>query len=114
MNVATILVAFTILAPRIALAASTACPATNAAAGLSSIMLYDGPPEQKDDLTPDTTSRQGALSLTSWNIASIYALKRSAYVVCSYGASAPVTLKIDKATVCTRTIGAGKLTFICQ
>ena len=75
------------------------CPSSHDKNALTTVDLFDGPPEQMADLVPDFSKGTSDHVYASWDVGYIFAAGRKLYVVCSYSGSqraSDVTLKADK------------------
>jgi hypothetical protein len=75
------------------------CPSYEGRKALTTVDLFDGPPEQLADLVPDISKGTGDHAYASWKVGYIFTAGRKLYIVCSYtGAqqTSKVILKSDK------------------
>jgi hypothetical protein len=74
------------------------CPAYQGKSALTTVDLFDGPPEQKADLVPDKSTGSMERGYALWKVGYIFTQGRTLYVVCSYSGSdsKPVTIKVAK------------------
>jgi hypothetical protein len=80
-------------------AAEVKCPSYQSNHPLSSIVLFDGPPEEKADLMPDQSTGSGDHANSSWDVRYIFANGRTLSVVCRYfglSDSKNVTIRVEK------------------
>lgn len=60
------------------------CPAYQGKHPLANVAVFDGPPEEKADLVPDSSNSSGGRTASSWNVDYIFQAGRKLYVVCRY------------------------------
>jgi hypothetical protein len=82
-----------------ACSAEVKCPSYQGKSPLTTVTLYDGPPEEKADLMADVSRGSGENAYASWNVGYIFGAKRNLFLVCSFAgadASKNVTVKVDQ------------------
>lgn len=84
-----------------ACAQEASCPSYEAKKPLTSVVVFDGPPEEMADLMPDVSKGSGSNAYASWDVGYIYDAGRTLFLVCRYGSTQPsgtitVTLKVEK------------------
>lgn len=75
------------------------CPSYQGKNFLSSVVLFDGPPEQRADLMPDVSKGSGDHAYALWDVSYIFASGRNLFLVCRFGGlenSSDVTIKVEK------------------
>lgn len=75
------------------------CPSYQGKSPLSSVALFDGPPEQKADLAPDVSKGTGDHAYASWDVSYIFDSGRTLFLVCRFAGadnSNSVTVKVEK------------------
>ena len=80
-------------------AAEIKCPSYQSKHPLFSVVLFDGPPDEKADLKPDQSTGSGDHANSSWDLGYISASGRKLFLVCRYsglGDSRNVTIKVEK------------------
>jgi hypothetical protein len=83
----------------VACSSETTCPALQDKHPLSSVILFDGPPEEKADLMPDASTGKGDQAVSTWNVGYIFTSGRKLFLVCKYSGtpqSGNVTVKVEK------------------
>jgi hypothetical protein len=60
------------------------CPSYHDKHPLATATLFDGPPEEKADLMPETTTGKGSKTVSAWNVGTVYANGRALFLVCRY------------------------------
>jgi hypothetical protein len=74
------------------------CPPYKGKSPLSSVTVFDGPPEQRADLMPDVSKGSGDHTYASWDVAYILAAGRNLYLVCEFGGTGDkdtTTVKVE-------------------
>jgi len=61
------------------------CPSYKGKSPLSSVTVFDGPPEQRADLMPDVSKGSGDHAYASWDVGYIFSSGRIVYLVCEFG-----------------------------
>ncbi len=80
-------------------AAEIKCPSYHGRAALSSVVVFDGPPEERADLNPDKSTVKGDRGFASWDVRYVFDGGRSLFLVCRFAGlsdAEAVTLKIEK------------------
>lgn len=75
------------------------CPSYQGKVPLSTVVLFDGPPEQRADLMPDVSKGTGDHAYASWDVSYIFASGRNLFLVCKFASSpnsTDVTVKVEK------------------
>jgi len=88
------------------------CPSYKGKSPLSSVTVFDGPPEQRADLMPDVSRGRGDHIYASWDVGYIFAAGRNVYLVCEFGGTGDkdtTTVKVEnKVDHCTYRTLKGK------
>ncbi len=90
---------------------ATSCPAYRGGSPLSGATVFDGPPEDRTDLMPDTTRGRGRHAESSWDVGYVFDGNRQVFLACRYmGPSEPLMVRIERRVAsCTyKTAEAGK------
>ena len=106
-----------ILLPVGASGADTRCPAFQAGLPLKTVSVFAGPPEERADLVPDRSVKEGTGVRSEWSVAYVFQAGRKLFVECHYGGAVPpITLAPDASTThCVyRSAAAGQVTLVCQ
>jgi hypothetical protein len=80
-------------------AEEVACPSYQGKNALSSVVLFDGPPEQKADLMPDVSRGDADHAYASWEVGYIFESGGSLFLVCRFSGSSDangLTIKVEK------------------
>jgi hypothetical protein len=80
-------------------AAEIKCPSYRSKHPLFSVVLFDGPPEEKADLMPDRSTGSGDHANSSWDVGYIFGSGRNLFLMCRYsglGDSKNLTIKVEK------------------
>ncbi|GGF19300.1 hypothetical protein GCM10011611_26510 [Aliidongia dinghuensis] len=103
MSLNRIALALLVLIPTLASAEEIKCPDAQAGTHLSTVTLFDGPPDEHADLMPDTFKKEKTGGGKSdWDVAYIFEAGRQLYVECQYGSKVPsIVLKAPKVNTCT-------------
>jgi hypothetical protein len=75
------------------------CPSYQEKTPLSTVVLYDGPPEQRADLMPDVSKGSGDRAYASWDVGYIFGSGRNLFLLCRFGDmdnAHAVTVKVEK------------------
>lgn len=64
--------------------AATSCPARNGREPLTTVTLFDGPPEERADLIPDESRGSGDHAYARWDVKYIYEAGRVLFLQCQY------------------------------
>jgi len=75
------------------------CPSYHGKHPLTSVVVFDGPPEQRADLMPDVSKGSGDHAYASWDVSYIFDSGRNLFLVCRYadaGNANTVTVKVEK------------------
>ena len=70
------------------------CPPLSGNSVLSAVTVYDGPIEENASLVPDSDKKVGKRFTSVWQVAEIYDAGRQVHVLCKYGATANLPIKI--------------------
>jgi hypothetical protein len=63
--------------PILAFGGESVCPKTNNGAHLSSVSVFDGPPDEHADLIPDTYRERIGVGTSTWDVAYIFTSGRN-------------------------------------
>jgi hypothetical protein len=88
-----------VLIASIAHAQEAKCPSYQGKRPLSSVVVFDGPPEERADLIPDFAKGNSDHVYASWEVSYIFDAGRNLFLVCRYAGSGDaeaVTIKVDK------------------
>lgn len=78
-------------------AQDASCPRHRKTEALTSVDLFDGPPDEMAQLKPDVSRGQGSHAYASWDVGYIFDQGRNLFLVCKYMGSEPaITLKVNK------------------
>lgn len=92
------------------------CPDVQAGQKLKTVSVFDGPPEERADLVPDKSVKEGAGVRSEWSVAYIFKAGRRLFVECRYGGNLPpIVLTPDPSTThCVFRLAAnGNVTLVC-
>jgi hypothetical protein len=89
------------------------CPSYKDKSPLSTVVLFDGPPEQRADLMPDVSKGRGDHAYASWDVSYVFDSGRNLFLVCRFAGMTDtdaVTVKVEKRVqrCIYRTHGKGK------
>lgn len=83
---------------RVAYPAEIKCPSYEGKHPLVSVVVYDGPPEEKADLMPDSSTGKGSQAVSTWDVGYIFGSGRNLFLVCHFSGlpeSKNVTVKVE-------------------
>ena len=64
--------------------ASWSCPTKKGESSLSSVAVFDGPPEAQAALIPDVSQDEGDHAYASWHVRYVYEAGRRLFLLCRY------------------------------
>ena len=82
------------------------CPPFYRNIPLSGAVLYDGSPNEMADLIPDKSTGTGDHANSFWEVGYIYEARRNLYLLCKYGPSDSITVRVEKKVPRTYTFPA--------
>ena len=89
------------------------CPSYQGKSALSTVDLFDGPPEERADLMPDVSKGNADHAYASWEVGYIFDKGRNLFLICHFSGSDDadgMKIKVEKKVqrCIFRTHGSGK------